>query len=346
MRRRELSVAVVGATGAVGREFLRVMEDRRFRCTELRLLASPRSAGSTLLYRGEPHPVSVLGDRSFDGIDLAFFSAGGPVSRQHAPAAVERGAVVVDNSSAFRMVEGVPLVIPEVNPEALDAVRGRPAIIANPNCSTIIMLVAVDPLRRAFGVRRVIVSTYQAVSGAGAAAMDELDRQARAVLDGRPVEPRMFTEPCAFNCFSHDSKMDPATGRNIEEQKMVDEARKMWGDPSVRILATCIRVPVARAHSESIVVELDRPASEEEVRRALGAAPGLRVLDDRGANVFPTPLKASGRDEVLVGRIRADESLEPGRDGKHRGWALWACGDQIRKGAALNAVQIAEMVMG
>lgn len=345
MNRRERSVAIVGATGAVGREFLRVMEDRRFRVSELRLISSERSAGSTMVFRGEPHPVSVMTDRSFDGIDVAFFSAGGSVSREHAPRAVARGATVIDNSSAFRMAEGVPLVVPEVNPEALAPIRGKPAIIANPNCSTIIMLVAVTPLRRNFGVRRVVVSTYQAVSGAGAAAMEELETLTRAAVEGRKAEPRIFREPCAFNCFSHDSAMDPRTGRNLEEQKMIDETRKMWGDPAARVFATCIRVPVPRAHSEAIVVELERPASEDQVRAAFAAAPGVRVLDDRASNDFPTPAKAAGRDEVLVGRIRPDESLPSESAGgrtMHSGWALWACGDQLRKGAALNAVQIAE----
>lgn len=343
------AIAIVGATGAVGREFLDVLEQRRFPHGPMKLLASARSAGSTLVYRGENRPVEPLTDRSFDGVDLALFSAGGSVSKQFAPLAVRAGATVVDNSSAFRMAPDVPLVVPEVNPEDLDPVRRAPGIVANPNCSTIIMLVAVTPLRRAFGVERVVVSTYQAVSGAGAAAMQELADQSREVLAGRAPSPKVFAEPCAFNVFSHNSAVDPATGRNVEEQKMVDETRKMWRDPSARITATCVRVPTMRAHAESINVTLGRPATEAEVREVLRSAPGVRLVDDRERNDFPTPLKASRRDETLVGRIRGDDSLEssPGTGGERRwkGFGLFAVGDQLRKGAALNAVQIAELLL-
>lgn len=343
------AIAIVGATGAVGREFLDVLEQRRFPHGPVKLLASSRSAGAKLVYRGEERAVEVLTERSFDGVDLALFSAGGSVSKQFAPVAVRAGAMVVDNSSAFRMNADVPLVVPEVNPEDLEPLRRGPGIVANPNCSTIIMLVAVTPLRRAFGVERVVVSTYQAVSGAGAAAMQELAEQSRDVLAGRSPTPRVFSEPCAFNVFSHNSAVDPVTGRNVEEQKMVDEARKMWRDPSARVTATCVRVPTMRAHAESINVTLARAATEAEVREVIRSAPGLRIVDDRERNDFPTPLKASGRDETLVGRIRGDESQESeaGPDGvrRFRGFGLFAVGDQLRKGAALNAVQIAELLL-
>jgi aspartate-semialdehyde dehydrogenase len=256
---------------------------------------------------------------------------------------------VIDNSSAFRLDPSVPLVVPEVNPGDLGGVRRGPGIIANPNCSTIIMLLAVNPLREAFGVDRVAACTYQAVSGAGAAAMDELASQARAVLDGGRPEPRVFHEPCAFNVFSHNSAVHPETGRNVEEQKMIDESRKMWGDAAVRITATCVRVPVMRTHAEALNVTLKRPANEREVRAALAAAPGVEVMDDRAANRFPTSIKASGRDEVLVGRIRIDETqpVETVRGERAAvGWELFVAGDQLRKGAALNAVQIAELLLG
>ncbi len=348
-----MDIAVVGATGAVGREFLSVLEQRRFPHRRVRLLASERSAGSSLPFAGQSLRVEALGERSFEGVGVALFSAGSGPSKQFGPVAVKAGALVVDNSSAFRMDPSIPLVVPEVNPEAVRSLH-RPGatpvagIIANPNCSTIIMLVAVNPLRKSFGVERVVVSTYQAASGAGAAAMQELRDQAADVLAGRPARPVIFKEPYAFNLFSHNSALDPATGRNLEEQKMVDESRKIWNDPNVRITATCIRVPVMRAHAESINVTLKEPATERQVRGALTGAPGLEILDDRAANAFPTPLKASGKDAVLVGRIRPDESQETfgsGPEARHKGFNLFVCGDQLRKGAALNAVQIAELLI-
>ncbi len=344
---RQPSIAIVGATGAVGREMLDVLEGRKFNHGELNLLASSRSAGQTLRYRGEPHTIKELTKDSFKGIDLALFSAGGSISKVFCPIAAAAGAVVVDNSSAFRMDPKVPLVVPEVNPEALNAMKGKAGIIANPNCSTIIMIVAVNPLRAAFGVKRIAASTYQAVSGAGAAAMDELATQARAVLAGGKAEAKIFHEQCAFNVFSHNSAMDPTTGRNVEEQKMVDESRKMWNDKTVRITATCVRVPVMRAHAEALNLTLAKSATERQVREVLAKAPGVAIVDDRAKNLFPTSLKASGRDEVLVGRIRVDES----QDFEIRGGEVWAtgfdlfvAGDQLRKGAALNAVQIAELM--
>lgn len=341
------SVAIVGATGAVGVEFLRILEERRFPHREIRLLSSARSAGSRVRYRGAEVEVAEAGAGAFDGVDVALFSAGGSVSKALGPVAVEAGAVVVDNSSAFRMAPGVALVIPEINGARVRE-SSEPRIIANPNCSTIIMMMAVHPLRERFGVDRIVVSTYQAVSGAGAAGMVELERMTRAALEGRDEAPEKFGEDCAFNVFSHDSPVDPATGRNVEEQKMIDESRKIWEDPGVRVAATCVRVPVMRAHTESINVTLRDPATEADVRDALGSMPGVTVMDDRAGNRFPTPRRASGIDDCLVGRVRGDESQEviAGPDGetRFRGFDLLISGDQLRKGAALNAVQIAELL--
>lgn len=339
------TLAIVGATGAVGRDFLTLLQERRFPHGDLRLFASPRSAGTALTYRGEPFTVQPLASDSFFGVDIALFSAGASTSRQYAPAAVRAGAVVVDNSSAFRMDPSTPLVVPEVNPEALEAMRDRPGIIANPNCSAIILLVALTPIRKAFGIERIVVSTYQAASGAGAQAMQELLDQTAAVLAGRHAEPRVFPEPCAFNVFSHNSAVDDATGLNVEEQKMIEETRKIWNDPDLRMSPTCIRVPVLRAHSESVNMTLKSPATEAEVRAVLAEAPGVRLVDDRAANRFPTPLKAAHGDDILVGRIRPDPSqrVANGPDGaRYHGFNLFISGDQLRKGAALNAIQIAE----
>ncbi len=349
------SIAIVGATGAVGREMLEVLEQRRFPHGAIRLFASPRSAGVTIRYRGEPTPVEATADGCLRGIDIALFSAGSGVSKHLGPVAVGQGVIVVDNSSAFRADAGCPLVIPEVNPEALPAERPcRPVLIANPNCSTIIMLMALTPLRRAFGIERVVVSTYQAASGAGAQAMEELRAQSEAVLGGKAAEPKIFHEPYAFNLFSHNAGVDPVTGYNGEELKMISETRRIWSDPGALVDPTCIRVPTMRAHAQAINVTLKVPATERQVREALQGARGVRIVDDRGANLFPTPLKASGGDDVLVGRIRPDLSrlhaehgpaFTPGSDTECRAFNLFIAGDQLRKGAALNAVQIAEMVM-
>lgn len=338
-------IAVVGATGAVGVEFLSLFEQRAWDVSRLKLLASPRSAGKAMTCRGKTFTVEALTPDSLKGVELALFSAGGPISKEFGPIAVSAGALVVDNSSAFRMTAGCPLVVPEINGELVAEHRGlKPGIIANPNCSTIILLVPVEPLRRAFGIDRMVVSTYQAVSGAGAAAMEELESQTRDVLAGRSPEPSVFHEPCAFNLFSHNSNVDQRTGRNVEEQKLIDETRKIWRDESVKVTATCVRVPVMRAHAESVNLTLRRAASEAEVRELLGSAAGVLVIDDRAGNRFPTPVKASGRDEVLVGRIRPDET-QPHDGGRYTGWNLFIAGDQLRKGAALNAVQIAELAM-
>lgn len=345
--RRDPVTAIVGATGAVGREFLALFEERGFEHGELRLLASARSAGGKIGYRGSAVEVRELTRDALEGVELALFSAGGSVSREYGPIAAGFGAAVVDNSSAFRMDPGVALVIPEVNGDVLEDVAPTGGgIIANPNCSTIILMVALHPLRERFGLERAIVSTYQAASGAGAAAMEELREQTRTVLGGGVAEARVFPEVCAFNVFSHNSKMDVATGRNVEEQKMIDEARKIWGDSGVRISATCIRVPTLRAHCESVHVTFARPAHLEEVRGALHGAPGVEMVDDRVGNVFPTSLRASGRDAVLVGRVRVAGDAEVNGDGRARSFELFIAGDQIRKGAALNAIQIGERLLG
>jgi aspartate-semialdehyde dehydrogenase len=329
-------VAIVGATGAVGVELIRCLEERRFPLTELRLLASARSAGKTLPFRGQQLAVRELKEDSFRGVDVALFSAGGSISKRFAPLAVEQGAVVVDNSSAFRMDRAVPLVVPEINPEAVRAHRG---IIANPNCSTIIAITPLWPVHRSNRLRRMIVATYQAASGAGAAAMEELRESTRAYLEGRPYENRVLPHPYAFNLFSHNSKMDPESGYNEEETKVIRETHKIYGDDSIRITATCVRVPVLRAHSIAINFECERPITPEQVRDIMQTAPGVKLVDDPQRNYFPMPKDASGQDPILVGRIRRDVSDPSGRS-----IALFVAGDQLLKGAALNAVQIAELL--
>ncbi len=357
------TIAVAGATGAVGREMLDILAQRRFPYATIKALASPRSAGQKLPYRDAELVVEPLTAESLRGVDIALFSAGSAISKQFCRPAAEHGCTSIDNSSAFRMDHGVPLTIPEVNPGSLGGpapyrVRtpdGKGRIIANPNCSTIILLMALTPLRTAFGVDRVVVSTYQAASGAGAKGMDELEAQTRDDLAGRPVRPGLetggvFHEPYAFNLFSHNTAVDPITGQNVEETKVILEARKIWDDAGVAISATCVRVPVRRAHAESVNVTLDRAATTQQVRDALAAFPGVLLVDDRAGNLFPTPLKASGKDDVLVGRIRPDSSRLPANAGPAEydrpclSFDLFICGDQLRKGAALNAVQIAEML--
>jgi len=326
-----MRAAIVGATGAVGTELLRILEERRFPVTSLTLYASSRSRGRSLPFRGASLPVQPLPAGGDLDADVVFSSAGGSVSKAHAWAWAEHGAVVIDNTSAWRMDPRVPLVVPEANGEA--ALRHR-GIIANPNCSTIIALLALAPLHRAFGLARATVATYQAVSGAGQSGIEELREQTRAVLAGEEPAPRTFQHPIAFNLFSHDSEVGE-DGYNVEERKLLLETRKILDAPELKISATCVRVPVFRAHSEAVHAEFARPVTADEARETLAGAPGVRVVDDRARNTFPTPLAASGGDEVLVGRIRADASC-PGAV------ALFVAGDQIRKGAALNAVQIAE----
>ena len=324
-------VAVVGATGAVGQEFLRVLEQRKFTYDRITFLASSRSAGKTITFQGRPHTVVELTEKSFEGVDLALFSAGGSISKKFAPIAAAAGTVVVDNSSAFRMDPQVPLVVPEVNPEDVKAHKG---IIANPNCSTIIMVVPVWPLHRVCPIQRLVVSTYQAASGAGYQAMLELEEQSRDVLAGKTVTPKILPHRLAFNLFSHNSKIGD-NGYNEEEVKMVTETRKMFHSDAIQITATCVRVPVFYAHSVALHIEFSAPLSPEEAREILANAPGVRVRDDLANAEFPTPLDVQHGDEVQVGRVRADPSVE-------NGLALWVVGDNIRKGAAQNAVQIAE----
>ncbi|HEV8605372.1 MAG TPA: aspartate-semialdehyde dehydrogenase [Tepidisphaeraceae bacterium] len=331
-----VNVAIAGATGAVGQEFLTVLAERKFPIKNLKLLASSRSAGKTVEFGGEKYTVEEMTRDSFEGIDIAFFSAGGAISKEFAPAAVAAKAVVIDNTSAFRMKEGVPLVVPEVNPEQIHRHNG---LIANPNCSTIIMNVPVWPLHRVNRVKRIIVSTYQAVSGAGASGLHELDEQMKAWVIGGPIVKQKFPHQIVNNLFCHNTKV-AENGYNEEENKMVNETRKIFGDPRIMIAATCVRVPIPRAHSESINLEFERPIGVEEVREILRRAPGVKVVDDREGNHFPMPLEASGQDEVLVGRIRQDISREDGR-----GIELFVSGDQIRKGAATNAVQIGERLI-
>lgn len=339
---RHERIAVVGATGAVGREVLAVLAERGVEPVSIRALASERSAGCEVRCGRGTLVVEAVGPGSFGGVGVAIFAADAAAARALVPHALAAGATVVDNSSAYRHHAGVPLVIPEINGELLDT---GPRLVASPNCSTVLLLAALDPLRRAFGVSAIDVATYQAVSGAGQAGMDELAAQAAAALRGRHTAARVFPEPCAFNVFSHDSGVDEATGVNGEERKIIDESRRIWGDPSLRITPTCVRVPVARAHTQAITVTLAEPAPESAVRRAFEGAAHLRLIDDRAANRFPTPLKAAGRDDVLVGRIRPDPG-DPGAGGRHARWCLMACTDQLRKGAALNAVQIAERLTG
>ena len=331
-----VNVAIVGATGAVGQEFLNVLSERNFPIKNLKLLASAKSAGKQMEFKGKTFTVEELTRESFEGVQVAFFSAGGSISKEFAPAAVAAKAVVVDNTSAFRMKEGIPLVVPEVNPEQIHKHVG---IIANPNCSTIIMNVPVWPLHKVNRVKRVIVSTYQAVSGAGAWGLYELDAQLKAYAAGQPIVKEKFPHQIANNIFSHNTKI-AENGYNEEENKMVNETRKIFADPKIMVTATCIRVPIPRAHSESINLEFERPITLEEVRQILSKAPGVRIVDDREANHFPMPLEASGQDLVLVGRIRQDISRDDGR-----GIELFVSGDQIRKGAATNAVQIAEKLI-
>ena len=330
-------VAVVGATGAVGVELIRCLEERKFPLSNLRLFASARSAGKTLPFRGKPVVVEELTEDSFRGVHIALFSAGGAQSKRFAPAAVRHGAVVVDNSSAFRMDAGVPLVVPEINPQA---VREHKGIIANPNCSTIISITPLWPIHQVNRIQRMIVSTYQAASGAGAAAMEELRESTRAYLEGREYKNTVLPHPYAFNLFSHNSKMDPANGYNEEEIKVMRETHKIYGDSSIRVAATCVRVPVLRAHSIAINFECERPITPAQVRDIMQTAPGVKVVDDVERNYFPMPKDASGQDPILVGRIRQDLSDPSGHS-----IALFVAGDQLLKGAALNAVQIAELLL-
>lgn len=306
----------------------------------MKMLASARSAGKSYEFDGQQYTVEELTENSFDGVDIALFSAGGSISKKYAPIASDAGCTVVDNSSAFRMTEGVPLVIPEVNPHAMAGMKyGQGGIIANPNCSTIIALMAVTPLHREAGVKRMVVSTYQAASGAGQAAMEELELQTREALEGKPITMNIFPFQYAFNLFSHNAPMTD-TLYNEEEMKMVKETAKIWNTNDVRITATCIRVPVMRAHAESINLEFEKDITADKALELLANFPGVSVINKPEENVFPTPLVASNEDDVFVGRVRRDISRSD-----NKGLDLFVCGDQIKKGAALNAVQVAELLL-
>ena len=331
---RPLHVAVLGASGAVGQELLLLREERHFPVGQLSLLASSRSAGTTLQWNGKTITVEEVSETSFQGVDLVLASAGGSVSRQWRESITNAGAVMVDNSSAFRMEEGVPLVVPEVNPQAAFEHRG---VIANPNCTTILLTLALAPLAARRPMRRVVVSTYQSASGAGARAMEELKTLSRVVLDGGTPVSEVLPHPLAFNLFLHNSPLQP-NHYCEEEMKMVNETRKIMDRPDLRFSATCVRVPVLRAHSEAVNIEFDQPFPVEEARSLLQQAPGVELIEDLDANRFPMPTDVTGRDPVAVGRIRQDIS-DP------NALELWLCGDQIRKGAALNAIQIAELLI-
>ncbi len=329
-------VAIVGVTGAVGAEFIATMDRRGFRVGKLKALASARSSGKTVSFRGERVVIEELTEHSFDDVDIALFSAGGSISRKFAPIAVKAGAVVVDNSSAFRMDPSVPLVIPEIN---ANRIRDHKGIIANPNCAAITALVPLWPIHQKNRIKRVIISTYQAASGAGAAAMDELVESTRANLNGQLYTPKVMPHPYAFNLFSHNTAIDPETGYNDEETKVIKETRKIFEDDRIAVGVTCVRVPVLRAHCEAVTFECEKPVSEDQVRSLLAVAPGVKIVDDRAKNYFPMPVDASGQDDVLVGRIRKDLSDPSGHS-----ISMFVAADQLLKGAALNAVQIAELL--
>ncbi len=323
-----MNVGVVGATGLVGRTMVRVIEERAFPLDRLRLFASERSAGSTIPFRGKDIVVEKLEPRSFEGIDIALFSAGGGLSREFAPIAAAAGAIVIDNSSAWRQDPDVPLVVPEVNGSTAHEHKG---IIANPNCSTIQLLLPLQSLHDRFGLRRVVVSTYQSISGAGQSGVEQLQTEMRGET---PAQPH-FRRPAALNTMFHD--FPEGSEETEEEMKMVRESRRILGLPELRIAVTCVRIPTTGGHGESVNVELERPTTVEEIRAALSEMEGMRVVDDPSHDVYPTILDAEGIDDVLVGRIRADRSVE-------NGFHLWVVADNLRKGAATNAVQIAELI--
>jgi aspartate-semialdehyde dehydrogenase len=327
-------VAVVGATGAVGEEMISVLEDREFPVERLRLFASERSEGKTLTFRDNEVPVETLGKNSFRGIDIALFSAGGERSRIWAPVAVKSGCVVIDNSSQWRMDPEVPLVVPEVNPHDLELHKG---IIANPNCSTIQMVVVLKPIHDVARIKRIVVTTFQSVSGTGKKAMEELMQQTVDLLNFRQVQATVYPHQIAFNCIPHiDSLLE--NGYTKEEMKMVNETRKIMGEDSIRITATAVRVPVFRCHSECLNIETEKKITADEVRAVLSAAPGVVIYDAPAKNVYPLPVDVADKDETYVGRIREDESTENGIN-------MWIVADNLRKGGALNAVQIAEKLI-
>jgi aspartate-semialdehyde dehydrogenase len=327
-------VAVVGATGAVGAEMIEVLEERKFPVDTLLPLASARSAGETVLFQGQDITIEELTKDSFAGIDIALFSAGAEVSREYAPIAATAGAVVIDNSSAWRMDKDVPLVVPEVNPHDIERHRN---IIANPNCSTIQMVVALKPLHDRVRIKRIVVTTFQAVSGTGKDAMDELMDECRDLLSFRTAEPKVYPYQIAFNCLPHIDDFLPS-GYTKEEMKLVNETRKIMGDASIQVTATTVRVPVYVGHSEAVNIETEQKLTANEARALLSTAPGVTLYDDPEHNIYPMPLDVAGKDEVYVGRIREDESIPNGLN-------LWVVADNLRKGAATNAVQIAEWLV-
>lgn len=331
LTKSKFNIAIAGATGAVGIEMIRTLEKRKFPVAKLKLLASERSAGKKMVFHGVDVDVEILNQNSFQDVDIALFSAGGDRSKEFAPAAVLSGATVIDNSSAFRTDPKVPLVVPEVNPQDIKKHQG---IIANPNCTTIIMAVAVFPIHQINPVKRIEIASYQAVSGAGAMALEELKQQQKDLLAGKPPQARIFKHVIANNIFSHDSQV-LENGFNQEEMKMVFETHRIFGSDNIEVNPTCVRVPIYRAHSEALHLELSYPVELEKIMTALKNATGIQVVDDRHGNLFPMPLNASGHDDVLVGRIRTDLS-------RSNRLNLFVCGDQLLKGAALNAVQIAE----
>ncbi|MBT3366590.1 MAG: aspartate-semialdehyde dehydrogenase [Nitrospina sp.] len=333
-KKGQYNIAVAGATGAVGRKILEILEERDFPVAKLKALASARSVGQSLKFKGNPVIVEELTEDSFEGVDIALFSAGAGVSRQFAPFAVKSNCIVIDNSSAFRMEPDIPLVVPEVNP---DAVGENPGIIANPNCSTIQMVVALKPIHDKFRIKRVIVSTYQSVSGSGQKAINELRNQTRSLLDGEAIEPNVYPHQIAFNCIPHiDTFID--NGYTKEEMKMVNETQKILGDSSVMVSPTTVRVPVFYSHSESVNVETISPISAKEVKELLSGLDGLQVFDDPASNEYPLAIDCAGKDEVFVGRIRDDITCKNAIN-------FWVVSDNLRKGAALNAVQIAEYLV-
>ena len=334
LQRKEYKIAILGATGAVGTELMSLLVERNFPIAQLKLLASPKSLGKTLSFKGQEIEIEPVSPEAFEGIDIVLASAGASVSKEWAAIAVSKGAVIIDNSSAFRQDPNVPLIVPEVNPQAVDLHQG---IIANPNCTTILMNLAVYPLHKVKPVKRIVAATYQSVSGAGARAMDELTEQTQAILNNQEPKAEILPYPIGFNLFLHNSPIDDQ-GYCAEEMKMVNETRKIFDCPEIQITATCVRVPVLRAHSEAINIEFNEPFSVVKAKEVLSTAEGIELIEDWSRNYFPMPIAASGKDEVLVGRIRQDISHPNCLE-------LWLCGDQIRKGAALNAIQIAEYLV-
>lgn len=336
MKKKAYNVAIVGATGVVGTEFLKILQERKFPVNEIRLLASERSKGAKLEFMGSQEPVRLLDDETFEGIDIGLFSPGASVSAIHAPRAAKAGCIVIDNTSQFRMDPDVPLVVPEVNPEAIAGYKKK-GIIANPNCSTIQMVVALKPIHDRYRIKRIVVSTYQSVSGAGKEAMEELSGQVRSLFNMQSPTVKALPHQIAFNCLPQiDSFLD--NGYTKEEMKMVNETRKIFGDDSIGITATTVRVPVFISHSESVNIETERPIDPAEVRELLSNSPGVTVVDDPKNGVYPMAIDAADQDDVFVGRIRRDESIKNGIN-------MWIVADNIRKGAATNAVQIAEVLI-